>query len=247
LSSSAEHQPHAARLATAIVVADGRLGPHGAPTIVRRLAALPGPRLVVAADGGARHAVRLGLAVDVLVGDLDTLTRAEREALAEGGTRIERHPAAKDETDLELALLAARQQADRIVVLAALGGRADMTLANALLLADDRLAGAQVSLWEGHETLWAIRPPGGRVADAIAPDVPRAGDRLSLLPVGGNATGITTAGLAYALDGTTLAMGPARGVSNVLTAAGAAVALDGGLLVAVHAPRGHDDVGGRAT
>lgn len=221
---------------TAIVVAHGRLSPRGLAAARRRLAALPVPRLVVAADGGADHAARLGVRVDYLVGDLDSLTNAEQEALASGGASIERHPTDKDATDLELALMVARRHAAHIVVLAAWGGRVDMALANVLLLADERLAGARVAIWEGDETLWAIRPPGDRVADAIAPGVPRAGDRLSLLPLGGAATGIVTHGLRWPLAGETLEIGPTRGVSNRVVDPSAHVELASGLLLAVHTP-----------
>src|SRR5687768_7684611 len=81
---------------TVIVVAGG-----GPPP---RDALLPRRAAVVAADGGLELALALGLHVDVAVGDFDSfLSEALVEAEA-AGTRIERHPQAKDATDLELAL-----------------------------------------------------------------------------------------------------------------------------------------------
>lgn len=221
---------------TAIVIAHGALGEVAA--LHRRLAMLPRGTLVVAADGGARHARTLGLEVGLLVGDLDSLTADEREAFEAAGARLDVHPTDKDETDLELALLAACARADEIVVLAALGGRPDMALANVLLLADPRLAGARVAVWEGDHTLWLIRPPGDAIGARLGPAGAAPGDRLSLLPIGGPATGVTTKGLAYPLAGEALELGPARGVSNWVTDASAHVALQGGLLLAVHTPAG---------
>lgn len=186
--------------------------------------------LVIAADGGYRHAAALGLKVDVVIGDLDSLDGDLRATLEASGTHVEAAPAEKDETDLELALLyAVRQGANPIAVLGALGGRLDMTLSNMLLLTHPALAGAHVELWNGTQTAWLIRPPGGEVGGAV-------GDTLSLVPLGGDALGITTQGLKYALRDERLAFGPARGVSNVLTEATARVSLREGLLLAVHTP-----------
>lgn len=228
-ASAPSHAPR-----PAVVLAHGILG--DAAVLRRRLAALPGRPWVVAADGGARYAAALGLAVDLLVGDLDSFAAEEVEAFAAAGTVVRRHPEDKDETDLELALLAAVERARDVVVLAALGGRPDMALANVLLLADERLDAARVSLWDDAHTLWLLRPPGEALADRLRPEGAAPGDRLSLLPVGGPATGVTAHGLAWPLAGETLALGPARGVSNRVVDAGARVALAGGLLVAVHTP-----------
>ena len=80
-----------------VVVAAGARGP---------LPDLDGA-FVVAADGGADAALALGLHVDLAIGDFDSISAAGLAALERAGTRIERHPAAKDATDLELALDAA--------------------------------------------------------------------------------------------------------------------------------------------
>ena len=51
------------------------------------------------------------------------------------------------------------------------------------------------------------------------------GDLLSLLPLGGDAIGVTTEGLQYPLHDETLFLGQARGVSNVFTGSRAAITL----------------------
>ena len=58
---------------------------------------------VICADGGLLHAQRLGLAVNWLIGDMDSVNEAALASLGET-TQVERYPAAKNETDLELAL-----------------------------------------------------------------------------------------------------------------------------------------------
>ena len=72
--------------------------------------------LVVAADGGLAEAVRLGLQVDVVVGDLDCASPAEVAAARQAGAEVARHPEDKDATDLELAIGAGarrRRRSDR--------------------------------------------------------------------------------------------------------------------------------------
>jgi thiamine pyrophosphokinase len=137
------------------------------------------------------------------------------------------YPAHKDETDLELALLhALAQGAERVTVLAALGGRLDMTLANIFLLTHPRLATLPIEIRHAAQRVWLIRPPGA--------DIPGApGDTLSLLPLAGPARGLVTHGLAYPLHGEDLLPGPARGVSNQLVSRPARVELQSGLLLAV--------------
>jgi thiamine pyrophosphokinase len=185
--------------------------------------------LVIGADGGAARALGWGLVPDLVVGDLDSLPETERAALEARGCEFVIHPRAKDETDLELALVQAVERgAQEIVVLGALGGRLDHTLANLLLLTLPRLAGVVVRIVAGGEEAILVHGGGALVLDG-AP-----GDVVSLLPLGGDARGVTTAGLAWPLRGETLPFGYSRGVSNEMTAAAARVELEAGYLLAIH-------------
>ncbi len=183
--------------------------------------------LLLAADGGAAHALALGLCPDVVIGDLDSLDPEQRVQLHASGTRFIVHPADKDETDLELALLhAAAQGATSIVVLGVLGGRLDQTLANVLLLTLPVLVGRDTRLVDGAQTAFVIRD------EAVISGKP--GDIVSLIPLGGDARGVTTTDLAYPLNDSTLPFGPALGVSNKMTAERARVQVRDGLLLCVH-------------
>ncbi len=211
----------------ALVFANGDL--HDGPAVQQALQQGAGA-LVIAADGGARLALACGLTPHLVVGDMDSLSEEELADLRARGVAIQRVAAEKDETDLELALLAAAERgATWVRVLGAAGGRLDQTLANVLLLTLDALAGRDVRLVAGRQTLWLIGP-GDHALDG-APD-----DTISLIPLGGDARGVRTEGLRYPLRGETLRFGPARGVSNIIAEAGARVALDEGTLVVVHTP-----------
>ena len=189
-------------------------------------AAVPADATVIAADRGLEHAHALGLEVAVAVGDFDSASPEAVAAAERAGVRIERHAAAKDETDLELALDAAiALGAARILVLAGRGGRLDHELSSLLLLCSEKYASAQIDALVGEERLHVVRD--ARELEG-AP-----GELLTLLPVHGAAEGVRTDGLAYPLRGETLEAGSTRGVSNVFAESTARVSLERGVLLAI--------------
>ena len=181
---------------------------------------------IIAADGGTHHALAVGAIPHVVIGDLDSLSPDEQARVEAAGAQVIRFSPRKDETDLELALLhAVREGATEIVILAALGGRLDQTIANLLLLALPELSGLDVHIVEGQQTVFLIHD------EALIEG--RPGDTVSLIPLGGDAVGVTTEGLEWPLHEDTLRFGPARGVSNVLTAERARVRVRRGSLLCV--------------
>jgi thiamine pyrophosphokinase len=189
--------------------------------------------LVVAADRGAVVALGLGLRPDVVVGDVDSLSSVDADRLAAAGIPFARVPAEKDETDTELALLAAvARGADVLVLLGALGGpRIDHALANVALLAHPALVGRAVEILDDTARIRLLAADGAEPATLALPG--RVGDTVSLVPVGVPARGVATHGLAYRLDGDDLPAGPARGVSNIRTATDARVTIRSGLLLVI--------------
>ena len=182
--------------------------------------------LVICADGGVSNALALGLQPQVVVGDLDSLDESLRSRLEKMHCQFIVHPACKDETDLELALYYAIEHGvDEILILGALGGRIDQTLANVLLLALPELRSVQARILDGRQEVFLIRD--GAIIEG------QVGDTLSLLPLTEQVTGIYTEGLEYPLENGALYLGPTRGVSNTLTARQARVRIGQGLLLAV--------------
>ncbi|MCU0491534.1 MAG: thiamine diphosphokinase [Chloroflexaceae bacterium] len=182
--------------------------------------------MVIGADGGGNALHALGLTPHMAIGDFDSLQPEALAAFAAAGTDVRRYPPAKDETDLELALLAAVEKgATQIDLLGAFGGRWDQTLANIALLAMPELAGRHVRLLDVGQEAYLVRD-----AATIEGNV---GDTISLLPLGGPAHGITTVGLEYSLHNATLYFERSRGVSNVLVQAPGHVKLTSGLLLVV--------------
>jgi thiamine pyrophosphokinase len=184
---------------------------------------------IIAADGGTHYALSVGVIPHVVIGDLDSLSPDEQARVGMAGSRIIRLSPRKDETDLELALHhAVDEGATEIMILAALGGRLDQTIANLLLLALPELRGLDVRVIEGPQMAFLIR--GGRGGSLIEG---QPGDTVSLIPLGGDVVGVTAEGLEWPLHEDTLRFGLARGVSNVLTAERARVRVRRGLLLCV--------------
>jgi thiamine pyrophosphokinase len=220
-----------------IVLADGHVGPRAAID-----AAWPGwlepDARVIAADGGARHAGPLDLAIDRWVGDGDSLGDAGIAELEAAGVPVERARPDKDESDTELAVLAARVMgATSLTVVGALGGpRVDHAIANLGLLSMPALERIDVRLVGADARVRLLRAPaaeGGLVALDLAG---RIGDLVSLLPIGTDAEGVTTHGLAYPLRDEPLLVGRTRGLSNVRERGEATVSLRRGQLLVIETP-----------
>lgn len=87
--------------------------------------------LIIAADAGFLTAQRMGVEVDVLLGDFDTLGV---ENIPEGIECL-RVPSEKDDTDTQLAVQVALERgATEIVIVGGLGGRVDHTLSSLAIL-----------------------------------------------------------------------------------------------------------------
>ena len=198
----------------------------GAPPDPDAVQAVPRGARVVAADRGLDHALALGLDVTVAVGDFDSASPEAVAAVESAGIRVERHPAEKDATDLELALdTALALGPSRILVLAGVGERLDHLLSALLLLGSERYASVRLDARIGGAQAHVIH--GERQLEG-AP-----GELVSLLPLGGPARGVRTEGLAYPLAGETLESGSSRGVSNEFAAESARVSVENGTLLAV--------------
>jgi thiamine pyrophosphokinase len=220
-----------------IVLADGAVGPRDALD-----AAWPGwlekGAVVVAADGGARHAARLGLDIDRWVGDGDSLEETAIAELIAAGVPVDRVPADKDQSDTELALVAALEwRPSAVTMLGALGGaRIDHALANLTLLAMPALAGVDLRLVAVDARVRLLQAPAEGGTSVTAELEGRSNDLVSLLPVGGDAVGVSTTGLAYPLADETLLDGLTRGLSNRRTSELATVSLRSGRLLIVETP-----------
>ncbi len=172
---------------------------------------LPKADLVIAADEGFDNARSLGIHVDLLVGDLDSASPGAADQ-------------APDETDLELALAAALNAGmTSATVVGTIGGRVDHALGNLLVVAADRWAGIRIDLRIDGTRAWVVRD---RVEIRGTVD-----DLVSLLAIGGQATGVTTTGLAWPLSDSVLDPGAGLGLSNRMADPTATVEVASGVVI----------------
>ncbi len=179
---------------------------------------------VYAADSGYDHLLAMGVRPSLLLGDLDSISPEALENARRSDLQTELHPAEKDNTDTELVLLeAVHRGATTVLVCGAFGDRLDHTLANVLLLASPALRHIDVRMLDERQEVRLVR---GELRLRTEP-----GEIVSLLPVGGEARGVTTAGLYYPLANATLQTGPALGVSNVASGGEIGVCVASGLVL----------------
>lgn len=184
---------------------------------------LPAADLVVAADSGYDVALHLGFDVDLLVGDMDSISATP----IPDGVEVSRHPRDKDQTDLDLAIeLALREDPERIVVVGGSGGRLDHEIATTGLLCSER--------WESIMEIDWISSRGRahvlRRRRVLHGDV---GTTVSLIPVGGEVDGVTTNGLQWELSGALLDSGTTWGVSNLMRRPVVDITVESGCLLVV--------------
>jgi thiamine pyrophosphokinase len=199
---------------TALVIANGDVPGRA---LVRGIAAKAD--VVICADGGARHALRLGIRPHLILGDLDSISASIRRQFSD--VEILRIPE-QESTDLEKAIrYCLRQQIGAVTIAGAIGDRLDHSTG---ALGCFRKFGRKIriSLVDRAGTLSLL----GR-DETIAM---RRGERFSLIPVG-RCPGVRTEGARYPLGGETLQLGVREGISNCATRKSVRVRHAGGTLL----------------
>jgi thiamine pyrophosphokinase len=161
---------------------------------------------------------------------MDSTDKEHLQKLQSDGVLIELFPHDKDETDLELAIQHAIELAPKeIVIVSALGGRLDHTLANIALLSNPQYSAFNLKLDDGVEEVFFCR-------DQVEVHG-RSGDVVSLIPWQGVVTGARTENLNWPLDNETLLPEKTRGISNEMTADSAKIKISSGVLLIIHTRR----------
>jgi thiamine pyrophosphokinase len=209
-------------MSRALVFVNGELRDPGAARIL-----VQPDDVIIAADGGARHALALGVIPTAIIGDFDSLSEAEVRVFSDMGVHLLRFPPSKNETDLELALAHAVRAGHRpIIIIGAYGGRLDQAIGNISLLSNLEFIGADVRIDDGITETFFIT--------AQTSIHGKAGDTVSLIPWGNPVEGVSTDGLVYPLNRETLLPQRTRGISNQMLAETAKVSLQRGMLLCVH-------------
>jgi len=189
---------------------------------------IPAHQLVIAADSGLHGAIDLGLRVNVVIGDMDSVDKAVLAAVEANGTTVTQLPRDKDSTDAELALLKAVEMgANKIVLITKGGGRLDHELGVFAVLQNPSLRHCTIeALWD-NSILHLIHGPASVTITG------NIGSNVGLIAAGGTASGISTAGLKWALTNESLTPHSSRGISNQLIEETATISVQTGSLFVV--------------
>ena len=193
---------------------------------VRQCMASNPPVDVICADGGARHAMSLGMVPRMIVGDMDSIRPAVEHHFHQMGVPFLKSPRRKNETDTELALEQALLLApDKIWIWGGLGLRLDHTLANLSLLLRGRHYRTDIRLVDEWCEVFLVKH--GAVIEG------NPGQTISFYPMAGTVSGITLKGFEYPLHDGTMTLENPYGISNRLMEHRALVSIAEGFLLAI--------------
>ena len=188
----------------AVIFANGNFN-----TSASVLSSLRKDDLLIAADGGAKFYIAVGLWPNIVIGDMDSLSPSMIQDLKNHGSQMIEYSPDKDQTDLELALTYAVQQgADEILLLGLLGGRLDQSMANILLLTRNEWKDLNIVVSNEPDTAYLMHDN-----DTVSIQG-QPGDIVSLIPLSEVVTNVTTLGLRWKLDQAKLILGSTLSVSN---------------------------------
>ena len=158
--------------------------------------------LVVCADGGFRHAQRLGIIPDMIIGDCDSFLQAYPKTVPH-----QIYPSEKDVTDTQLCLdWAMEQGVNEIWILGGIGGRLDHEFSHFALMLYAIKQGITVRLWNDRNEIFMKDTPF-----TLHPDGRRY---VSFFPYGGDVTEFSVHGLKYQAEGITLTCDKVQASSN---------------------------------
>ena len=179
--------------------------------------------VVLCADGGADTAHEYGVIPYAVIGDLDSLSPDARAEVPP--ERVIRVDADNTGTDVQKVLHWAVDLGVREAKLVGFtGGRTDHWLWNLSML---KLFGDAMRLCI-IDDYCEVRLVRGTVKMRA-----QTGQKISLTPLGGEAVGVTTRGLKFALNGEMLALGVRDGISNEVTDSPVEIRVERGDLLVV--------------
>jgi thiamine pyrophosphokinase len=181
-----------------------------------------GADLIICADSGYNHAVKMKLDVNLVAGDFDSLAFDEN---IPDNIKTVRYPSEKNQTDTEIALAHVRETGARdILIVGATGTRADHTLTNIFMLKSCLGQAVSAEILDEFNRI--------RIIDTRLEIKGSQGDIISLVPLS-DCAGVTIEGVKYPLHKAELQLGEGLGVSNVIMSEIVLISVDKGLLLVI--------------
>ncbi len=180
---------------------------------------------LIAADGGANKLMKTKFIPDLIIGDMDSITKNALKKYRK--TKMIKFPKEKDKIDLELAIdYCVEKKFKEIIILGAIGTRADMTLTNIFLLTqipkniNAKIIHENQEIYLIHKKKFSVK------------GIP--GEKISLFGIKGKIKGLTLKGFKYELKNYNLRFGLGIGLSNEFKNKKALITSKDGLMLCVH-------------
>ena len=190
--------------------------------------------IVIAADKGVASAYELGITVDYVLGDFDSLDSRVLQTVKESITNtqsktvLKEFPPEKDYTDTHLAILTAIELgATSVAILGATGTRLDHVLANINLLLVLEEHEVKAKIIDAYNKIYVITNTTELEKQKLY------GEYISLIPYTDAVIGVTLEGFKYPLRKATLTKGNSLGISNEIVENKAVIKLDQGVLIVI--------------
>lgn len=188
---------------------------------------------IIAADSGLLAVDELGLSVDCILGDFDSvpqdiIEKYKNKQKTDKSIKIRKYKPVKDYTDTQIAIEEAiNLQGDEIVILGGTGTRLDHTLSNIYNLLKPLEKSVKCTIIDGHNKLYLIDKP----ITISKQDV--FGAYVTLLALTKVVKGVSLTGFKYNLTNKDIYLGDSLGISNEIIEDEAHISLDSGILIVV--------------
>lgn len=182
--------------------------------------------LVICSDGGSIYAKELDIAPNVIIGDMDSISKEVLDYFKSKGTKHLIYPKDKDFTDTEICIdYAIEQGANTISIVSGIGSRIDHSLINIGLL--NKIINNNVFGYIATDESYIYLCNNKIQLNG------EIGDTLSLIPLTSTVEGITTYGLKYPLKDGVISIGQSLGVSNEFVDKSCIVEVKKGTLIVI--------------
>jgi thiamine pyrophosphokinase len=183
----------------------------------------------IGVDRGSLRIMEAGIHLHGVFGDFDSISKEELKQVQEQSDHFFDFPPEKDATDLELALeWAYKQVPDRITIYGATGGRMDHTLANIMMLSEEKhmQQGVPTRIVDLNNEI-RLYEPGSYILEETALKY------ISFIPITEEIEGMTLVNFKYPLSNVTLHRGRTLSVSNELNSKTGNFSFSNGILLVV--------------
>ena len=179
---------------------------------------------VIAADSGLEHADKLGIKVNFILGDYDSVSSAILDKY-KNDTQVETYPCEKDFTDTHLAIITAiKQGAESIDVIGATGSRMDHAMTNIYVMKTALDTQTECAIYDRHNKIYLL---DGR---CLIKKSEQYGSYVSFVPMTENVV-MTLNGFKYPLESYELKQGLSICQSNEIVQEHAEIIVENGIVV----------------